>query len=369
VVASVNEILLDEAVHHAVDTTGYSNWVVRRLIALLNRVDADLFGQLQSQLQDLTPENFSVQRLDGLLVSVRNLNRQLYDQIGRELTDDLKSLTQTELTYQADLFKAVLPVQINVASVNVEQVYAAAMARPMQGRLLSEWVSGLEANRAARIRDTLRMGYVENKTTAQIVREIRGTRAKGYSDGIIEIDRRHAESLVQTAISHTAGVARDNMLAANADLVKAVAWHSTLDNKTSQPCRIRDGLQYTLDTHKPIGHKIPWLGGPGRLHWRCRSTSSPVVKSWQELTGVNLSSFTPEQRASMDGAVPADLTYGDWLKKQSAQRQDEILGPARGKLLRDGGLEVAQFSNDKGKFLTLEQLRDRNTSAFRRASL
>lgn len=365
----VNEYLADESVHHAIDLGGYGNGVVRRILALLNRVDTDLFAELMRRLDTMDPESFTVQRLESMLVSVRELNRSAYEQIGRELTTELRTLATVEIAYQHELFQGALPVKLSVATVDAGQVYAAAMARPFQGRLLSEWSQSIEADRMARIRDSLRMGYVENKTVAQMVREIRGTRAKGYADGLIEIDRRHAETIVRTAISHTAGVARDNFLEANADLVKGVVWRSTLDSRTSNPCRLRDGKHYSLETHKPIGHSLPWLGGPGRLHFNCRSTASPVVKSWKELTGADVPEFTPAQRASMDGVVPADLSYSQWLQRQSAGRQDEILGPARGKLLRDGGLAPETFATDKGRWLTLEQLRDRNAAAFKRAGL
>lgn len=71
----------------------------------------------------------------------------------------------------------------------------------------------------------------------------------------------------------------------------------------------------------------------------------------------------------MDGQVPADLTYGQWLAKQSAARQDDILGAGRGKLLRDGGIPMDQMYSPRGDLLTLDQLRARDASAFRRAGL
>jgi hypothetical protein len=151
-------------------------------------------------------------------------------------------------------------------------------------------------------------------------------------------------------------------------MVKAVQWVSTLDTRTSEICRLRDGLQYTTDTHKPIGHKVPWLGGPGRAHWQCRSSSVPVLKSWREL-GIDMDELTPSTRASMDGQVPAEQTYTEWLRKQSAARQDEVLGPSRGKLFRTGGLPMDRFYNDKGQFLTLPELAEREASAFKRAGV
>ena len=183
--ASVNEKLADEAVQHAIDTTGYSNWVVRRLLSLLMRADADLMAQLQTAMQDMEPESFSVQRLEGLLSSVRALNRQLYEKLQLELTGELRRFAEAEASYHEELFRTVLPPQISVTTVSIEQVYAAAFSRPFQGRLLSEWMQSLEQGQALRIRDTLRMGYIEGKTIQQMVREIRGTKARAFKDGIL----------------------------------------------------------------------------------------------------------------------------------------------------------------------------------------
>lgn len=366
--ATANERLADEAVRHAIYFDRYSNGVVRRLIALLNRVDADLFSQLVAALDRLPPDSFTVERLESLLLSVRELNKEAYEAIGRELTAELRNLAIYEAGYQQQLFESVLPVQVKFNTVSAEQVYTAALSRPFQGKLLSEWASKIEADRMVRIRDTIRMGYVEGLTTSQILQRVRGTRARGYEDGVIEIDRRNARAVVQTALSHMASATRDRVYEANADIIAAVKWLSTLDSRTSEMCRIRDGLKYSNETHKPIGHSIPWGAGPGRLHWNCRSTSTPVLKSWREL-GIDIDEIDASTRASMDGQVPADMTYSEWLKKQNAERQDDVLGPTRGKLLRDGGLDLDRFYSDKGKYLTLDELRQRDAAAFRRAGL
>lgn len=369
---TVNQDLADAAVSHAVDMHSYSNGIVRRILALLNRTDSDLFAQLAVALEQIDTNTFTVDRLESLLVSVRQLNARVYQQIAGDLTAEMRHLVAYESGYQHRLFETTIPPQVvtsvGVASVNAEQVYAAALSRPFQGKLLREFAAGIEAARMARIRDSVRMGFVEQQTTQQIINRIRGTRAKGYSDGIIEIDRRSAEAVVRTAIGHTAGFTRDRFYEANTDLIKAVQWVSTLDTRTSSFCVIRDNLQYTPTEHKPINHSVPWLSGPGRLHFNCRSSSVPITKSWRDL-GVNIDEFSPSTRASMDGQVPAEQSYGDWLKKQSAKRQDEVLGSARGKLLRDGGLTVDRFYSDKGVYLSLEQLRARDAEAFARAGV
>ncbi len=369
---TVNEELHDASVGHSVDLTHYANGVVRRVIALLNRVDADLAARLAVALESAEGSSASIERLESLLQSVRALNAQAYASVRLELEGELRSLAQYEAGYQLQLFQATIPPQVvtrvGLAAVNVEQAFAAALARPFQGRLLREWGADIEADRMRRIRDQVRIGFVEQESIPAIVRRIRGTRAEGYSDGIIEIDRRNAEAVVRTAISHTAAVTREAFYEANTDLLEAEAWTSTLDTRTSEGCRIRDGKRYTPVTHKPIGHLLPWLGGPGRLHWQCRSTATPVVKSWGAL-GMDIGDAPASTRASMDGQVAQGTTFAAWIKRQSAARQDEVLGPTRGKLLRAGGMALDRFYNDKGRYLSLEELRARDAKAFQRAGL
>jgi hypothetical protein len=301
------------------------------------------------------------------------LNLSAYQAIERELTAELRALATYEAGHQLQLFEASIPPQVitrvGVAAVNVEQVFAAAMARPFQGRLLREWAADIGEARMVRIRDAARMGFVQQESIGQIVQRVRGTRARAYKDGLLEIDRRGAQAVVRTAVSHTAGFVRDRFMEQNGDLVKAQTWTATLDTRTSEVCRVRDGKQYEpVSPYKPIGHRLPWLGGPGRAHWGCRSTAVPVVKSWAEL-GLAIDEAPASTRASMDGQVPEETTFAAWIKRQSAERQDQVLGPTRGKLMRSGGMALPDFYDNKGAYLSLDELRQRDAAAFKRAGL
>ncbi len=365
---SVNEALLDEAISHQIDLARYTNGVVERMVGVLNRTDKRLMAELEKALARLPATSFTVERLEAMLGSVRALNAQAYAQLGQELQRELQDFVQYEAAYQGKLLETALPVQVSVSSITAEQVYTAALARPFQGALLKGWLDDMEADKAKRIRRAVAQGYVEGKTTAKIVQEMRGTRAKGFSDGIIEITRRNAESVTRTALSHMAGVTRDRFYEANSDILKAVGWVATLDGRTTPECRVRDGKQYTPVDHKPIGHKLQWGGGPGRLHWCCRSASFPIVKSLTEM-GLNGDEFTPTTRASMDGQVPAQITYSGWLKKQHPRKQAEILGKDRAALFRTGKLPIEKFQDDKGKTLTLKELHAIEPAAYHKAGL
>lgn len=359
--------VFDRVVRHQIDLTRYSNGVVRRMLALLNRADPDLFAQLQAALESMPPESFTVERLEMLLSQVRHVNMQAYRQMLSALEIELRGFTAAELQFRSTLTQAQTSVAMTVATVVPEQVYAAALARPFQGRLLREWAEGVEAGRVARIRDAVRIGYVENQTTDQIIRRIRGTRSKGYADGIMEIDRRHAASVVQTAVSHTAGVVRDRWHEANEDILGLIVWISTMDSKTSEGCRIRDQKRYTKD-HRPVGHSMPWLSGPGALHWNCRSTSVGLLKGEEDFFGTRASVDYRGSRP-VGKQIDANMSYGEWLKRQPATVQDDVLGVTRGRLFRAGGLKIEQFANDRGRWLSLDELRRRNEAAFDRAGV
>ncbi|MGR7566056.1 phage minor head protein, partial [Klebsiella aerogenes] len=202
-----------------------------------------------------------------------------------------------------------------------------------------------------------RQGFLLGDTQEQIAKKVRGHANRGYQDGALQMSRANAASIAKTAVGHLASTARQSFAAANDDILKGKQWLSTLDNRTSKDCRIRDRLKYTLD-NKPIGHKVPYLQGPGKIHFCCRSTETYILKSSEEL-GIKVGEIKDSSRASMDGQFPADTNYQDWFSRQSFTRQAEIVGETRARLIRDGGMSPDEFYNDRGEWLTLDQLRSK----------
>ncbi len=285
--ASVNERLLHEAVAHSIDLSRFSNGVIRRLIGILNATDDSLMAQLVVALSQIEPNQFRIDRLESLLGSVREINASAYRAVFNALAPEMRALAGYEAGYQIDLLEHVLPAEVQarfiLARISVDQVYAAAYSRPFQGALLKDWAANAEANRLTALRNSIRTGYVEGRTTDQIIRDVRGTKAKQFRDGKLDGSRRGLAAIVQTALSHTAATARDESYKANEDIIKAVRWVATLDSRTSPPCRLRDGLRYTADAdHKPIGHKVPWLSGPGRLHFNALIAGTLITTSTGE---------------------------------------------------------------------------------------
>jgi hypothetical protein len=357
--------VLDLTIRHSVALQKYSNGQVRRMLSILNRADADLFDMLAAALERLPASAGTVEYLESMLLSVRTLNGKAYQDVEAGLTTGMRDLAGSEAQFQYRLYTNAMPANATLAAVTAEQAWATAYSRPFAGKLLREAVAELGDTRAKRIRDAVRMGYLEGKPTATIVREIRGTRAKGYVEGFVEVDRRHLETMVRSALSSTAAGVRDRFFSDNGDILESQVWLSTLDSKTSEICIVRSGKRYTVgEKPKPIGHKVPWCTphgcGPGKVHYNCRSTGIALLPGQTELYGT---------RASAGGQVDANMTYGQWLKTQPAGVQDEVLGPIRARLFRNGGLTIDKFVNDRGAFYSLADLESINAKAFERAGV
>lgn len=332
--ADVAKELHHEAVLHRIALERYSTGLVRRVLAQLSRVEESIVGRLAQGLG-------SGERLEAQLKEFQGIQREGWKLIGDRLDTELEKLSATEARFAHSAVRfAARGLGISVTSPlpPLNQIVAAVRARPFQGRLLREWLADTEASTAKKVRETIRQGYIEGQTIDQMVRTLRGTKAAQFRDGVLEINRRGAEAMVRTAVTHTSNVAGQQIYEAAGDsIVEGWEFVATLDSRTSVTCARLDGKVYAVGKG-PI---------PPR-HIRCRSISIARLRGMKP---------TPRK------------TYAQWLKEQSQPVQDDILGASKGALFRTGGLSVDRFTDASGKVLTLAQLEARNSAAFVRAGL
>jgi SPP1 gp7 family putative phage head morphogenesis protein len=335
--ATAGERLYDLDTRHQIGIARYSTATVRKMLALLGRTEADIVEQIEKlSWDDVTRNSSKADRLKRMLEAMKVTSREGAVALGKELKAELQAFAAYEAQFQG---KLMTEVEIGFsAQPTVEQLNAAVNARPFQGRLLKEWVSDLDAASFKRLRDAIRIGYVEGESVANVVKRVRGTASLGFKDGVMEISRRGAEALVRTAITHTANAAKEEFFKANPSTIKGVRWSSVLDSRTTPVCRARDGKVY------PVGE-----GPRPPAHIRCRSTTVAVLAG--------------------EADAPQEETYQGWLKRQTSAVQDDVLGKAKGRLFRRGGLELDRFVDRSGKELTLDQLRKTEAAAFEKAGL
>lgn len=350
-------LLVDAAVRHQVLLEQLKSGEVEKVAKYLRQVDKVIRDRLSGG--NLT--EWASARLEKMLGEVDSQLLAIYDQYAGQLESDLLDVAEYEAGFEARSLDQVL-VGYQAATPTLPALRAAINTQPLQvagadgGKLLKPFIKDWTANERDRVVNAVRLGYTQGQTNQQIIQAIRGTKAANYTDGVLGITQRNADAVVRTAVQHVANVARFETWEANDDIVEGYKWVSTLDSRTTQLCRSLDGRVFELGK----GPQPP-------AHIRCRSTT--VAELDPELDFLKKGAT----RSSVDGYVDADETYYEWLSKQPAAFQDQALGPARGKLFRDGGLSIERFSelqlDRKFKPLNLEQMKKLEPLAFEKAGI
>lgn len=349
---TINDDILDRTISHMVWTERYKTSEARRIVALLNKADNDLVEQIAARMTRIEARGFDLgeattKRLNDLLKAIREQRQEVAESLYAENRDELFKFAQYEPDFQARAIEAAVKdagVDIAMVRPSASQLRAVVTSRPFQGRLLKDWYADLGEASAKRVSDALKIGITQGQTTDQIVRRIKGTRANKYKDGIMEIDRRHANTIVRTAISHVTNRATDDLYEANADIIKGVKFNAVLDSRTTPICRSLDGKIYKLGQKRPV---LP-------LHFGERSRYIPYLGK-SDIRGI---------RASQVGEVPDDLDYGEWLRGKGKELQPEALGEKRAKLFREGNYTMDKFVDPTGKAYTLEELKARDLATW-----
>lgn len=364
---SVNAKLQDRAVSHLLFLTRLETHEANQVVSFLNRdVVPDLLDQLARRMARIEERGFdigprSTERLRDMISALGIITQDGIGQARKRVQDRMLDLAKSDAQWQVGAIKQALPVNLEMVIPSVPTLRAAIMQRPFDGMPLTKWFDGLGRQTRVNLERAIRQGIIEGETVDQIVRRVRGTRAAGFTDGVMRTTTRHAETITRSAVIHSSNQARQVTYEENAGLIQAVQWVSTLDSRTCVECAGLDGTTFPVSE----GRRPP-------AHARCRCTTVPVLKSWQDM-GIDADEMPAGTRASMDGQVPEDLTYNQWLRRKvNAGEMDivvEALGEKRAKLFAAGGLDVQQFTAGTGRTLTLKQLRAKEASAFEAAGV
>ncbi|MBB76520.1 MAG: hypothetical protein CMJ75_18605 [Planctomycetaceae bacterium] len=257
----------------------------------------------------------------------------------------MRDLAELEAEFVVNAFRVVTPADIAIsyqlpATATIRQI---ADNEPIRGQLLRSWFDGLGRSTADDVSKAIRLGVLEG----QSVPEMR--RAVANATGVA---KNRAEAVVRTAVTNVTARARETTYDENTSVIKGVQYVATLDSRTTIVCAGLDGQVFPIND----GPRPP-------QHINCRSTTVPVLRSWEEL-GIPANAISPSTRASMNGQVPASTTFNGWLKDQPRGVQNEVLGPTRASLWREGKIELTKFT-DGGRLLDLNTLRKREGLSLR----
>lgn len=271
-------------------------------------------------------------QLVALRGDIERIAAQGSDAVRRLSTERLHEFVRAEAEWIADTVRRSLNVSgTRPADAALER---AVDARPFLGEKVERWFGKMLTEPTGdKVRAWVQTGLQRGLTTDEIVRGLRGTKANNYTDGILTGQPRQAvQTLVRTAATHASIVTRNESFKALG--VQKWRFVATLDSKTSIQCAAQDGKTF------PIGE-----GPAPPLHPNCRSTAVP---DFGDPIG---------ERASIDGPVPADLSFREWLETQPRSVQDEVLGKTKADAWRSGSLALEHMLGSDLEPLTLAELR------------
>jgi SPP1 gp7 family putative phage head morphogenesis protein len=381
---------------NAIDLNRYSNSVARRVINAYNDIIIDATNQLRV-IDDLAAPDKAA-RLRGILAQLKD-SLATWAGDSTELTaTELQGLAELQSEFVTDQLRKVLPAgsrdavrtveispqfaqsvvttdptQLNVVALS-DDLFAAVQGAPAtfsltaakgatitlpNGEVLEKAFRGIAVDQAEQFSQVVRNGLLTGETTPSIAKRLIGNLQFGEEAKTVRqlvaaggqataVADNQVMALVRTSINQVANSASQQVYEANQDITKKYRYVATLDSRTSSICAALDGREFEY--------------GKGPMppqHFNCRSTTVPIIDP------DILPPSTIAKRASADGPVPINTSYGQWLKDQPLKTQQDVLGPGKvpyfNRLVDKYGAKdaMAKLVRDDGAELTLEQLRKR----------
>lgn len=336
---TVNQDILDAVIRHAIRIERWKRGEATRVANFIEReIEPDLIRKLERlRISSRGQAALRLKALQEFYASAGDLIRKRISELAKSSRSNLGALAVTEAEWTVKVFNDLVPISVDFVTPNSSLLRGIVTKRPFQGRLLREWYSGLSQGMRTGVRSQVNLGIVQGESIPLITQRLRN---------VTNTTKRNAETIVRTATTHVTTQANEETYKEN-DIVKGVKYIATLDSRTTLICASLDGQVFPVDD----GPRPP-------QHHQCRSRTTPVLKSFKEL-GLDVKDLPPAERASMNGAVPGDITFGQWLKGQPASVQNEVLGKSRADLFRSGKVSIDRFVDKTGRTLTLDELRKR----------
>ncbi|AWY03323.1 head morphogenesis protein [Pasteurella phage Pm86] len=337
---SIDEQIEHLLTDHKILLFRYDASLRREIVKRLNKLQK----QMLSRISAVGLENASKRDVAKLLGEIKELIKSYYVEMYSFTDGELQSLLPIEALAMMEIYNQSVKFDL-FNKVPDYKLKANKTAQIVAGSPLSDWFDKQGGDLSFKFSGLIRQGILDGKATSRIITEV---------NELMVHSRRSAETLVRTAVMKVNDEAHKLLRDENMDIIKGEQHISTLDTRTSEVCRARDGLVWDLN-QKPVGdHKVPYQRPP--LHPNCRSTLRLIMKSWREL-GFDVDEIPESTRASMDGQVKANITYEDWLKNKTKAQQDEILGKGKAELWRNGVITFRDMLDQSGRPLTLADLR------------
>lgn len=374
---SASEILQDATMAHSWTLLRVAAGQREAALAVLESLETELAGQADLFGKIRNPAG---ERYKELEAETGRIIRGAYKVIAGEQKSALEQIATSEVQFINTAMNKAVGVSVFSQKIS-PQVLQAVSGPIIFGAPAGDWWNGQAAALRAKFGQEMAKGILMGEDNAALVRRVRGTKANGYKDGIMNVSKREATALVRTSVISASNYARIETFR-TMGTVKGIQWVATLDSRTTEICMALDKKQWRFPDLEPIGHNKRFPGPTA--HWQCRSTQTAVTYSWSELAGKKIpetdnktlqaavedklreegkteeqvTAYVARARASIDGPVSASSTFEDWARTKPPEFVEKLVGPGRYALFDAGQISFSDLTNQDNRPLTLAALKD-----------
>jgi len=336
--STINEKIFDRIVDHSTDVRLYENGQQKAQREILRTHRKNLAEVLKKNIRsDVKPEvnRFAKEINKSIVGSVTQFTKANKSFHYNNLHAEVKGFYRTQKPKTADLVKEITGPNIKGA------------------KSITRNVSNISSGELVRIQSKVKAGLAAGKANNEIINDVLKT---------TKITEHQAKTLTRTSITAAQTQALNDVVQQNKELFEGYMFTAILDSRTSPICTHHNGKVYDVDDNR---FQPP-------LHFNCRSTLVPVVKSKEALEGVTSDKIKPRKlnkvhSADLDGQPSKIKTYGEWLRRQTTEVQTKLLGGERqASLFQKGRLKAEEFVSPEGKALSIRGLMRRANRTVRR---
>lgn len=312
-----NQLLHDALVRRQVFLLRSASVLQEKVVEALQESEAEIKLAIVE-----SPRRNRVELL-ALLAAVTDLRRQAWRKVSGEWLSTLAELTAQEPLFLTRTLHEVAPIVIRL--LPLQNTDSIVTKTTVMGKTAQEWLDDAEEADIDRIETSIRWSDEKEDSDRALLAMLFG------AGGIVTSTERSVGTVTATALMGLTSASAMDFFALNDHLDMRWLFVAVLDNRTTPLCRSLSRKTF------PIGK-----GPIPPLHWYCRSRAVPFIqlKDW--------------------GPMPKSPGYAEWLRGQSAQFQDEILGPRRGQMFRSGKMSLARFVDyNTGRQFRLDELKKR----------
>jgi SPP1 gp7 family putative phage head morphogenesis protein len=331
---STNDVIEDSLTRHQIFVLRYGAGREKEA----QKAIAKSLGAIIKQIKELDLMGLPP---DKLLEQSQYLYRYLIEANSEyvdEFMDEMHRFSQSEVRFNTKTMSGKVGVGFNVPSdMQLEQAVFGNFGNmePAKGKNIQALMNQFGVENADLVEQQIRDSILLGENTNDLVNKI---------TNIEPLQKRKASTLARTVTNQVSNQTRTETMKANEDVLEGYEWVATLDSRTTIICASRDGNVYTNYDTDP---KPP-------AHFNCRSTITFKVDPKYDL-GKDLKGTRPAKGSGGKQNVNNETNYSQWLRKQSKEFQEEVLGKNKAKIFRDG-LPLDRFIDENGKPLSLKAL-------------